>query len=355
MMPGSEILIAAPALEQFATALLEAVGTPPDLAHVVAESLVSANLAGHDSHGVMRLPSYAGLARRGRVQPVERPAVTERHRATATVDGRWGWGQPAARLATETAMELAAEFGIGAVTIRRCNHIGRAGEYVEIMARSGMMGIVLCNAGSAVAPYGGRERRLGTNPFAWAAPTTDPEHPLLLDFATSALAAGKLEVARAKGQPIKPGVILDAEGRASTDPDDFFSGGALLPFGEYKGYAMGVMVEILAGALSGAAPGCLPEYTGGNGTLVLAFNIAAFQPAAQAADQTTRLAAALRESRPAPGSGGVLAPGDPEAHARRQRLDAGIPLPARTWDELCALAVQLGVQLEEGIYEVREL
>src|SRR5690348_4098469 len=125
MMPRSETLIPAPALQRIATAILEAAGTPADLAQIVAESLVSANLAGHDSHGVLRLPTYVGLVRGGRVKPAERPAVAERHRATATVDGRWGWGQPAARLATDTAMELATEFGVGAVTIQRCNHIGR--------------------------------------------------------------------------------------------------------------------------------------------------------------------------------------------------------------------------------------
>src|SRR5689334_22900899 len=168
----------APALQRLAESMLEAVGTPSDLANVVAESLLAANLAGHDSHGMQRIVSYVSFARSGRVAPAARATVVSHHQATATVDGQWGWGQPAARLATETAIAVAAEYGVGAVTIQRCNHIGRVGEYVETMARAGMTGIVLCNAGPAVAPYGGRERRLGTNPFAWAAPTADPERPL---------------------------------------------------------------------------------------------------------------------------------------------------------------------------------
>ncbi len=347
MIPGTEKRIAAEALQRITQAILTAAGTPDDLAQIVAESLVEANLAGYDSHGTMRLPTYARMIQAGHIKPAQRAEVSGRHQATATVDCGWGWGMPAARLATETAIALAREFGIGAVTIQRCNHIGRVGEYVEIMARAGMMGIALCNAGPAVAPYGGRERRLGTNPFAWAAPTADPEHPILLDFATSVLAGGKLEVAHAKGQNMKPGVLIDAEGQPSVVPNDFFSGGALLPFGEYKGYAMGVMVELLGGALSGAGPSCLPEYDNGNGTLIVAFNIAAFQPLAQFVDQATRLSAAVGSSQPAPGSAGVLMPGDPAAEARRQRGLNGIPLPAATWQELRDLAAQLGLGIEE--------
>ncbi len=353
MMPGTEKQITAQALQRIADALLAAAGTPHDLAQVVAESLVGANLAGYDSHGVMRLPTYVNSIRAGHIKPAERAEVSGRQQATATVDGRWGWGQPAARLAAETAIALATEFGVGAVTIQRCNHIGRVGEYVETMTRAGMMGIALCNAGPTVAPYGGWERRLGTNPLAWAAPTADPEHPLLLDFATSVLAGGKLEVARARGQTIKPGVLLDAAGHPSISPDDFFSGGALLPFGEYKGYAMGVMVEFLAGALSGAAPSCLPEYDSGNGTLMVAFNIAAFQPLAQIVDYATRFAAVVGASQPAPGSAGVLLPGDPAAEARRQRGHTGIPLPAATWQELHDLAAQLVLRIEEETDQIR--
>ncbi|MGH2344279.1 MAG: Ldh family oxidoreductase [Chloroflexota bacterium] len=347
MMRGTEKQIAGQALQRIARAILAAAGTPHDLAQVVAESLVDANLAGYDSHGAMRLPTYVRLIQTGQVKPAERAEVSGRHQATATVDGRWGWGQPAARLAMETAIALATKFGIGAVTIQRCNHIGRVGEYVEAMTRAGMMGIALCNAGAVVAPYGGRERRLGTNPFAWAAPTADPEHPLLLDFATSVLAGGKLEVAHARGQTIKPGVLLDAEGQPSIVPDDFFRGGALLPFGAYKGYAMGVMVELLAGALSGAAPSCLPEYNSGNGTLMVAFNIATFQPLAQFMDQATRFSAVVGSSQPATGSAGVLLPGDPATEARRQRGLTGIPLPAATWQALHDLAARLGLRIEE--------
>lgn len=337
---------AAAVLRRLAVSILVAVETPPDLAAIVAESLLAANLAGHDSHGVMRLLSYVELVRRGQVKPAARPVLSARHQATASVDGAWGWGQPAARLAMETAVALAAQHGVGAVSVGHCNHIGRLGEYVEAMARAGMMGLALCNAGPVVAPFGGRDRRLGTNPFAWAAPTATPDQPLMLDFATSAVAEGKLRVAMAKGQEVAPGLLIDAAGQPSNRPDDFYAGGALLPFGGHKGYAMSVMVELLAGALSGAAPACLPEYDHSNGTLMVAFDIGAFRPLEDVVAQAERFRAAVKSSRPAAHFDDVMLPGEPEAQARRQRLEHGIALPRQTWRDLHALAAHLGVEIE---------
>src|SRR5262245_252560 len=148
-------------LRRLAQAIIEAPGTPPGAAQAVSESLVEANLMGHDSHGVLRLPQYIELVRVGAVQPQATPKVTAQQGATAQVDGAFGWGQPSARLATQTAIALAADHGIGAVTIVSCNHIGRVGEYVETIARAGMIGMAFCNAGPAVAPYGGYQRVMG--------------------------------------------------------------------------------------------------------------------------------------------------------------------------------------------------
>ena len=186
-------------LRRITQAIIEAAGTPPEAAQAVCESLVEANLRGHDSHGVIRLPQYIDLVRYESVHPQVAPQVIAQQQATAQVDGGFGWGQPAARLATQTAIALAADYGIGAVTIVNCNHIGRVGEYVEMIAQAGMIGIALCNAGPAVAPYGGYQRVMGTNPFAWAAPGGPGQPPFVLDFATSGVAEGKLRVARSKG------------------------------------------------------------------------------------------------------------------------------------------------------------
>src|SRR4051812_36400888 len=187
-------------LRRICRAVAEAAGTPADIALVVSESLVDANLAGHDSHGMLRLPWYINSIRQGSLRADARAFVASRRGATAIVDGALGWGQPAARLAAATAIEIATESGIGAVTIVSCNHIGRVGDYVAAIARAGKIGMAWCNAGPAVAPYGGYQRIMGTNPFAWAAPREAGQPPLVLDFATSYVAEGKLRVARAKGE-----------------------------------------------------------------------------------------------------------------------------------------------------------
>jgi LDH2 family malate/lactate/ureidoglycolate dehydrogenase len=343
---ATTIIKSAAELLLFSQALLEAVGTPPELAVPVAESLVGANLSGHDSHGMQNLPGYLNGARRGQVQPAVSPVVTGRDGATAVVDGGWGWGQPAARLATETAISLAREYGVSAVVIERGHHIGRAGEYVETMAVAGVTGIVMANSGLGVAPYGGIERRLGTNPFAWAAPTADPERPLLLDFATSSVAGGKLQLARAKGQEtIPPGLILDTAGHPTTRLADYFEGGPLLTFGDHKGYAMSVMAEVLGGVLSGGSPSILPGYKGGNGTLLIALRIAHFQPLAGFIEKVGALTSALKSTHPAEGVDEVLLPGEPEIRARTLRCESGIPLPEATWGELCEQAGELGVAI----------
>src|SRR6478736_6114494 len=230
-------------LRELSAAVLEGVGTPPDLARMVGDSLVDANLAGHDSHGVLRLPSYCASLRAGEILPQERATVISKDRATARVDGRLGWGQPAMLLAAGTAIELARQFALGAVVVDRCYHIGRVAPYVERIARAGMVGIAMANAGPAVAPFGGRDRVFGTNPFAWAMPRGEGQEPLSFDIATAGIAAGKLHVAKAKGELVGPGLLVDADGAPTQDPDEFFSGGAILPFGGHKGNGVSLLVQ----------------------------------------------------------------------------------------------------------------
>lgn len=339
-------------LQQLTEAILAALGTPADSATIVAESLVGGSLAGHDSHGLQLLPYYARMARAGAVKVAARPEVSSRSGATATIEGGWGWGQPSARLATRTAMSLAADHGVGAVTVQHCHHIGRVGEYPEIMAAGGMTGIVLCNSGPGTVPHGGRDKRLGTNPIAWAAPSSNPEQPLLLDIATSAVAAGKIAVARAKGvAAVAPGLLVDANGNPTTSPDDYFAGGALLPMAGHKGFGLGTMVEILGGALSGGSPSCLPEYHDGNGPLFVAFRIGAFVPEHRFVRQVDEYVSAIKASRPAHGVDEVLLPGEPEARARKSRSAEGIPLADATWRAICDVAAECGVSVDTGATE----
>jgi LDH2 family malate/lactate/ureidoglycolate dehydrogenase len=187
-------------LRRLAADLLEGVGARPADAAYVADSLIEANLTGHDSHGVIRLLHYCEWCGLGSIDPTAQPKVVSRRGATAVVDGGWGWGMVAMRLAVETVIELATASGIGAVAVRRSNHIGRVAPYVARIADAGMVGLAVTNANAAVAPFGGRSRLFGTNPIAWGVPRGDGQPPLVHDIATAVVAEGKLRVARAKGR-----------------------------------------------------------------------------------------------------------------------------------------------------------
>jgi LDH2 family malate/lactate/ureidoglycolate dehydrogenase len=333
------------ALRDLCRGVLEALGTPADLADVVADSLVQANLVGHDSHGVMRLNQYANQVRSGQVQPSGRASQGITRAGIATVDGAWGWGQPAARLAASTAGTLSQQQGVAAVTIAHCNHIGRLGEYVESIAQTGLIGVAMCNADPSVAPFGGRARLLGTNPMAWGIPRRDAQNPMVIDFATAGIAEGKLRVARALGETVPLGFIVDSFGRPSGEPAAFYDGGALLPFGGHKGFGLSLVVEILAGGLSGMAPSATPEYGGGNGSIVLAIDISAFVPFARFIDQVESLCTSIKASPRAEGVEEIWLPGEPEVATRRQRETQGISVPEQTWNEIQALAAELGVRV----------
>jgi uncharacterized oxidoreductase len=331
-------------LSRVTQAIIEAAGTPAPAAQAVCESLVGANLMGHDSHGVLRLPQYIDLVRFHTVDPLVEPRIAAQRGATAQVDGGFGWGQPAARLATHTAIALAAEHGVGAVAVVNCNHIGRVGEYVELIAAAGMIGIAFCNAGPAVAPYGGYQRIMGTNPFAWAAPGGPGQPPLVLDFATSGVAEGKLRVARSKGLPVAEGLVVDSAGHPSIDPADFYAGGALQTFGLHKGSGMSVMIELLARGLCGVDP-TQSHPIGQNGPLFLALNIPFLAPGEQFLGAAERLRGQIAGSPPIAGFDEVLLPGDPERRAREQRLAQGIPIPEPIWEQIVALAAEWHVDI----------
>ncbi len=323
-----------------------AMHTPADFAPLIAESLVGSNLAGHDSHGVLRLPWYANLIRIGRIAPTARPILATSTGATACIDGMIGWGQPAAYLATETVIGLAHDYGVGTVVMRRSNHIGRLGAYVEQIAAANMVGMAFCNASALVAPFGSSQRVMGTNPFAWAAPGGPGRPALVLDFATAIVAEGKLRVARAKGELLEPGLIVDARGAASVKPDDFYNGGALQAFGLHKGSGLSIMVELMARGIANIDHS-LPGVEGYNGTLLIALNIPTLGSVEQFAAASARLSEQINGATPRAGVERVLLPGEPEELARAERRKNGIPIPDATWAEIAALAEGLGVDVNE--------
>lgn len=321
--------------------ILRALGTSDHASRQVAQSLVGAQQAGHDSHGVIRLIEYAGFVERGIVRPAARPEIASSRGAAAVVDGNWGWGQLACRLAVSTADRLAREYGVAAVTIRHCNHIGRIGEYVETLASAGLVAMAWCNADPAVAPYGGKARMLGTNPIAAAIPLGPHQPPVVMDFATAATAEGKLRVARATGAPIDPGLVIDQAGRPASAAEAFYAGGALLPFGGHTGYALSVIIEMLGGALSGNHPSASPEYKTGNGAVLIALDPGFFISPDSFLRDVSSCAEALRGSPPVSPDRPVLLPGDVENQQRARRSDV-LPLPGEIWSQLVQLAGQLG-------------
>ncbi|MGH2547843.1 MAG: Ldh family oxidoreductase [Thermomicrobiales bacterium] len=335
-------------LRELAAAVLAGVGTPADLARLVGDSLVDANLAGHDSHGVLRLPGYCGALRAGDIVPDARASVRSRDRATAQIDGAWGWGQPAMQLATATAIDLAREFGLGAAVVHGCYHIGRVAPYVETVANIGMVGIAMSNAGPAVAPYGGKDRVLGTNPFAWAMPRGNEHPPLSFDIATAGIAEGKLNVARAKAQGVGLGLIVDRNGIPTNDPNDFYAGGAILPFGGHKGNGFSILAQMLGRGLMGMDTGGIGGPRGANGPIIIVIDVSAFGPLEGFVREVLAQGELITNSAPAEGFDEVLLPGDVEQRSQRDRLANGIPIPDTTWAEITALANELGVLITAG-------
>lgn len=340
---AADPVVAVDVLLDLATRILEALGTPGPAARTVAESLVEADVLGHESHGVMRLRRYVNAVRDGRVVPSAEARYVPLGLNSGRVDGCWGWGQPAAELATERAVALTATGAVSIVTISRCNHVGRLGRITARAAASGMIGLATCNAEPVVAPFGGTDRVLGTNPISLACPTDDAQRPLLLDIATSSTAEGKLSMTLSRGGSVPAGQIVDRDGFPSVDPAAYYEGGALLPFGDHKGYGLSVFAEILGGILSGTGFASSERYTHGNGVSILVINPAAFMDHAAFVVETSKLRDRLRASRTQDGVAAVLAPGDPEHAARDQRAVDGIPLARPIWEGLMSLRDELSI------------
>ncbi len=336
-------------LRKLGTRLFEALGAPSKEAKRVADSLVKANLAGHDSHGVMRIPQYVEAIKRGQIKPGAKIEVVRETPSTALLDGNWGFGQVIAEKGMKMAMEKAKVHSISAVGLFHCNHIGRLGEYALMAAEQDMIGIVVCNApppGGNTAPYGGKARRLSTDPISAAVPAGKWK-PFLLDFATSMVAEGKLRIKYYGGKKVPSGWIMDKEGRPTTDPKAFYDGGAILPFGGHKGYALSLLIDILGGALTGG--GCVSsrEFVGGNGTLMMVINISSFTPLQEFKERVDALFEAIKDTPTAMGFKEVLVPGEPEFRTEEKRLKEGVFVEEKTWQNLTKIAEELELNLKE--------
>jgi len=346
MSPGADDLgprFSGEDLERTATDVLRALGASDETARLVATSLIMSNLVGHDSHGIVRLIQYSDWVKSGQIKPDGQPSVVSRRGAVANVDGAWGFGQPAAQLATKLSIELAGTHGVSAVSISACNHIGRLGEYVATIAGSGKMGMAWCNSGPVVAPFGGAGRVMGTNPFAWSAPLRDGM--VVLDFATSKVAEGKLKIALAEGQNAPPGSLIDSSGQPSVNPADFYAGGSLLPFGDHKGSGMSMLIELTAGLVSKMGSSVDPGYLGGNGTLLMALDISSFTGLDGYFEQAETFRREAKRIGGGPQQVDILLPGEAEARALAARSMEGVVVPVEIRRQITELADELGVEI----------
>lgn len=336
-------------LENFAARALEAVGLPLNDAGTVASLMVRADLRGADGHGIFRLPHYVKRIRAGGVNTRPKIRVVQESAATALVDGDNGMGQLVMSTAARIAIEKASNAGVGWVGARHSNHAGPASLYAMMPLERDMIGLYLA-VGNAnhVAPFGGVEALISTNPIAAAIPALE-EPPVVLDMATTVAAFGKVKSARQRGERMPEGWMIDGEGRSITDPERA-NEGVLLPVGGYKGYGLALVFGFLAGTLNGAAHGRdvvdfnadLASATN-TGHAIMALDIKAFGPVDLFKKRTDALIRDIRNSKKAPGIERIWFPGEQSNAVLRERTTMGIPLHPELVKTLHSLALDLGV------------
>ena len=338
-------------LRQLTATIIARGGSEPAEAALVAGHLVDANLAGHDSHGVGLIPHYVRHLKEGLVVPNTGVKVTKDDGAFLMFDGQRGFGRRVAGEAMAAAMARARETGVAVMTLANSHHVGRVGAYGELASAVGLVSIHFVNVADhagLVAPFRGSDARFSTNPVCIGMPGTATQPPLLLDMATSGVAMGKVLVARRAGKRLAEGNLIDPQGRPTTDPEVMYREprGSLLPFGAHKGYALAVLTELLAGAMSGGGT-IQPDNPRRGGVVNNMFSVLVDPARLAGVDWMRReidgFVAYVKASPPADPAAPVLVPGDPERLARAERLGAGIPLDRTTWEELLTAGEAMGV------------
>lgn len=337
-------------LRQIGYEIFRAAGCSETDMHAVVDHLVDSNRFGHDSHGVIRYPEYVRAMREGRFNPKAQPTVVSDHPCAAVVDAAGALGQVGGVFAMNLAIEKARQHGVATVTLRNTSHVGRAGAYPLQAAAQGMIGLAFVNAGRLgyqIAPYGGIDGRLTTDPIAFAAPRrNDP--PIMVDMTTSVVAEGKIRVAINSGQTVPEGWLIDGQGNPTTNPRDFIGDppGAILPMGgvvAHKGYGLAFVVELLGGALSGQGCAAGERVMKSNGVLFTVYNIEHFTDLNSFYDEVDGLVRHVKTSRLAPGFSEILAPGEPEFRTAARRDQNGITVDETTWGQICREASTLGI------------
>ncbi|MBE0574828.1 MAG: malate/lactate/ureidoglycolate dehydrogenase [Desulfuromonadales bacterium] len=347
-------------LEDLAAAILEAAGSARPEARTVASHLLQANLCGHDSHGVGMLPTYVANIAKGLLQPNRLPETISDRGNFLLFDGHRGYGQVAAKMAMEQGIARCKETGMALVGLRNAHHIGRVGAYGEQSMEAGLISLHFVSVvGHApmVAPFGGKQGRYGTNPLCIAVPSLNDEDHLLLDMATSKIAVGKARVALNKGQQVSDCALIDSQGRPTENPEVLFTQpqGAILPFGEHKGYGLGLLCEVLAVALTGGAS-IHPDNArcGGiiNHMLTILIDPELYGEQNAIRREIAALIDYLRATPPVQADCPVMVPGDPERKRRQERLTSGILIEEVTWDEIVEAALSVGLDIKKFTHAI---
>ena len=337
------------ALNDFASEVYRSAGMPDADAQLVADTLVQADLWGHQSHGVLRLPWYLGRLKAGVCTAVAAPKFAVDAGAVAVIDGGDAMGQVLTDYAMRDAIRRAKKHGIAAVAVRNSNHFGTALYYTLIAARSGCVAFLSTNASPAMAPWGGRKKTVGTNPWSWAAPA-GKYAPMVLDIANTGVARGKIYLAKQKGQAIPEGWALDAAGSPTTDPAAAIDG-IILPMAGHKGYAIATMMDMLSGVLSGSSFGggiagpYQTERRSGAGHLMVVLDIAAFQPLPEFEARMETMITELKAVPLAVGHDEVFYPGEIEARNEARHRREGLMLPYDTVRDLKRVATECEIAL----------
>lgn len=340
-------------LRQVGIRLFVAYGAPSVEAELVSDNLVEASLMGLESHGVTRCIQYAEHITLGKIKPGAAIRVVKETPTTATVDCGFNFGAVAATRMVEIVCAKAKVSHIACVVSENCHHVSRLGRYVQLIAEQDLIGLAWANSskhGHFVVPFGGREGRLSTNPLAYGVPSAEGR-PIILDMSTSMIAEGKIRVLMHEGKDVPPGCVLDSNGNPITDPEAFYGPpkGTILPLGSprlgYKGYGLGIFVELMAGILAGNATEEDLPYI--NGLCLIAINPEAFCGLVRYKELVSDLAEYLKSSPVAPGYDEVVVPGEPDFRMYDKRRTEGIPLADETWSQILAAAKQVGLELPE--------
>lgn len=343
-------------LRELTARILAAAGSTSAEARRVADNLVMANLCGHDSHGVGMVPRYVDAVLEGGLVPNAAATVTADAGALLSYDGQRGYGQVVGEQAMAAGIERAGELGSCVLALGNAHHLGRIGHFAEMAAARGLVSVHFVNVLSrpVVAPFGGGDGRFGTNPFCVGVPLGE-QPPFVLDFATSRVAQGKMRVAHNEGRRVDAGYLIDAQGQPTTDPGVVVTPGpggafgALLPFGEHKGFGLAVACELLGGALAGGASWHRPADASQavlNGMLSVLIQPQRLAPHGRFEQEAQAFLDWVKQS-PAMAAGGVRLAGEPEREQRGRREREGIALDAHTWAQLRAAAAKLGQSLPE--------